>query len=53
MDGDRGRQHHHDGLTAWSGAATFQSGPAANAVAQQTVDLLAAGYSANAMIPVR
>jgi Ca2+-binding RTX toxin-like protein len=35
------------GLTAWSGLSTFQSGPAANAVAQQSVDLLAAGYSAN------
>ncbi|MBC9882178.1 LEPR-XLL domain-containing protein, partial [Bradyrhizobium sp. INPA01-394B] len=35
------------GLVAWSGQSTFQSGPAANAVAQQNVDLLAAGYSAN------
>lgn len=35
------------GLAAWSGQSTFQSGPAANAVAQQNVDLLAAGYSAN------
>ena len=33
------------GLAAWSGAATFQSGPSANSVAQQTVDLVATGYS--------
>ena len=33
------------GPVAYSGSSVFQSGPAANAVAQQSIDLVGAGYS--------